>query len=48
MIHGTVDYAFKDGGQGSKDWAARAEVMKADGGLGWKLRFYQVFLDTMS
>jgi len=44
MIYGTVEFVFKEGGQASKDWAARAELVKADGG--WKLGFYQVYLDT--
>lgn len=43
MLYGTVTYELKEGGgSASKDWAGRAELV--DGGKGWKLRFYQVYL----
>ncbi|KAF2183212.1 hypothetical protein K469DRAFT_711185 [Zopfia rhizophila CBS 207.26] len=44
MLHGTVKYSFKAGGEGSVDWAAYAHLTKVDGAV--KLKFYQVYLDT--
>ncbi|KAB2571806.1 putative fungal specific transcription protein [Lasiodiplodia theobromae] len=44
MLYGTVAYTFKDGRQGSVDWAARANLVKEDGRV--KMRYYQVYLDT--
>lgn len=43
MIYGTVEYVFKEGGKAVKDWAARAELVKTE--AGWKLGFYQIYLD---
>lgn len=47
MLYGTVEYGFKAGGGDSKDWAARAVLVK-DGSEGerggWKMRLYQVYL----
>ncbi|KAI4937392.1 uncharacterized protein J4E92_002122 [Alternaria infectoria] len=45
MLYGTVKYGFKAGGEASKDWAARAHLVKEDGGK-VKMNFYQVYLDT--
>ncbi|KAI4920199.1 hypothetical protein J4E90_002340 [Alternaria incomplexa] len=45
MLYGTVKYGFKAGGESSKDWAARAHLVKEDGGK-VKMNFYQVYLDT--
>jgi len=45
MLYGTVEFVFKEGGKASKDWAARAELVRTEGG-GWKMGFYQVYLDT--
>ncbi|CAF9940339.1 MAG: hypothetical protein ALECFALPRED_008524 [Alectoria fallacina] len=52
MLYGTVEYGFKEGGRDGKDWAARALLVNSGsegevGGLGgWRLKFYQVYLDT--
>ena len=51
MIYGTVEYVFKERGTAKKDWAARAVMARGgaavDGvGGGWKMEFYQVYLDT--
>lgn len=52
MLYGTVEYGFKEGGSDGKDWAARALLVKDGsggelGGLGgWRMRFYQVYMDT--
>ncbi|KAI4619280.1 uncharacterized protein J4E87_007530 [Alternaria ethzedia] len=43
MLYGTVKYGFKAGGEASKDWAARAHLVKEDGGK-VKMNFYQVYL----
>ncbi|KAF4555508.1 Hypothetical protein D9617_2g054690 [Elsinoe fawcettii] len=45
MLHGTVTYTFKAGGQGGLPWAARAKLVK-DGSGNVKLGFYQVYLDS--
>ncbi|KAL9075313.1 MAG: hypothetical protein Q9161_001690 [Pseudevernia consocians] len=52
MLYGTVEYGFKEGGGGGegKDWAARAVLVKDEGGglgAGWKMRFYQVYLVSL-
>ncbi|CAL3964799.1 hypothetical protein PZA11_002276 [Diplocarpon coronariae] len=44
MLFGTVKYVLKDGRESEVDWAARANLVKIDGQ--WKLKFYQVYLDT--
>ncbi|CAD6579875.1 MAG: hypothetical protein ASARMPRED_009282 [Alectoria sarmentosa] len=52
MLYGTVEYGLKEGGSDGKDWAARALLVNSGsegevGGLGgWRLKFYQVYLDT--
>ncbi|ROT35155.1 hypothetical protein SODALDRAFT_353535 [Sodiomyces alkalinus F11] len=46
MLHGDVAFAFRDGRQGTLPWAARAELVQSPAG-GWKMRFYQVYLDTL-
>ncbi|KAI4614449.1 hypothetical protein J4E83_007103 [Alternaria metachromatica] len=43
MLYGTVKYGFKAGGESSKDWAARAHLVKEDDGK-VKMNFYQVYL----
>jgi len=43
MLYGTVKYGLKAGGESSKDWAARAQLVK-DGHGKAKLKFYQVYL----
>lgn len=46
MIYGTVKYVFKEGAKdASKDWAARVNLVQAEDGS-WRLKFYQVYLDT--
>jgi hypothetical protein len=42
MLHGTVKYQLKAGGESSVDWAARAHLVKIDGVV--KMDFYQVYL----
>ena len=42
MLHGTVEYRFKDGGSLVKDFAVRAELVREEGD--WKIRVYQVYL----
>jgi hypothetical protein len=42
MIYGTVAYSFKEGGDSSLDWAARAHLVKDEGRV--KMDFYQVYL----
>ncbi|KAF1918964.1 hypothetical protein BDU57DRAFT_124640 [Ampelomyces quisqualis] len=44
MLHGTVKYGLKSGGEKEIDWAARAKLVKEEGKV--KLAFYQVYLDT--
>ncbi|KAF1829942.1 hypothetical protein BDW02DRAFT_602121 [Decorospora gaudefroyi] len=44
MLYGTVKYGLKTGEESSKDWAARAHLVKEDGKV--KMEFYQVYLDT--
>lgn len=52
MLYGTVEYGFKEGGSDGKDWAARALLVNSgsEGGVaglgGWRMKFYQVYLDT--
>jgi len=43
MLYGTVKYGLKVGGESSKDWAARAHLVKEDDG-NVKMSFYQVYL----
>jgi hypothetical protein len=43
MLYGTVKYGFKAGGESSKDWAARAHLVKEDDGK-VRMDFYQVYL----
>ena len=42
MLHGTVDYVFKDVKTASSSWGAKAHFRSEDGVL--KMDFYQVFL----
>jgi hypothetical protein len=43
MLYGTVKYGLKAGGESSKDWAARARLVKdANGKV--MMSFYQVYL----
>jgi hypothetical protein len=42
MLHGTVQYTFKAGGEAGLEWAARAKLVKVDGRV--RMRFYQVYL----
>ncbi|KAJ4360891.1 uncharacterized protein N0V89_001459 [Didymosphaeria variabile] len=44
MLHGTVNYGLKAGGESSVDWAAYARLVKDEGKV--KMEFYQVYLDT--
>ncbi|KAF9741829.1 hypothetical protein PMIN03_008316 [Paraphaeosphaeria minitans] len=44
MLHGTVKYGLKAGGESSLDWAAYARLVKEEGNV--KMEFYQVYLDT--
>lgn len=43
MLYGTVKYGLKTGGEASKDWAARAQLVKDQDGK-VRLKFYQVYL----
>ncbi|RMZ69922.1 fungal specific transcription [Pyrenophora seminiperda CCB06] len=47
MLYGTVKYGLKAGGESSKDWAARAQLVKDDDGK-VMLKFYQVYLGPSS
>ena len=42
MLYGTVEFGFKNGGEGEVEWAARAEMSQQ--GRKWKMSFYQVYL----
>jgi hypothetical protein len=42
MLHGTVKYGMKAGGEKELDWAARVHLVKVDGKV--KMDFYQVYL----
>lgn len=42
MLHGTVKYGLKAGGEKEVDWAARAKLVKQERKV--KLSFYQVYL----
>ncbi|KAH8602257.1 hypothetical protein B0O99DRAFT_561587 [Bisporella sp. PMI_857] len=44
MLYGIVKYNLKAGGTAEVDWAARAQLLEQSGG--WKMEFYQVYLDT--
>ncbi|PSN67940.1 hypothetical protein BS50DRAFT_572921 [Corynespora cassiicola Philippines] len=44
MLHGTVKYELKAGGENVVEWAAYAHLVKIDGIV--KMDFYQVYLDT--
>ncbi|KAF2463296.1 uncharacterized protein BDR25DRAFT_298333 [Lindgomyces ingoldianus] len=44
MLHGTVKYGLKVGGEANVDWAAYAHLTKVNGVV--KMDFYQVYLDT--
>eukprot|EP00388_Colpodella_angusta_P026010 GDKK01004252.1.p1 GENE.GDKK01004252.1~~GDKK01004252.1.p1 ORF type:complete len:145 (+),score=10.23 GDKK01004252.1:99-533(+) len=44
MLYGTVAYVLKDGRKATVEWSARANLVKEGGG--WKMSFYQVYLDT--
>lgn len=45
MLHGTVKYGLKAGGESGLDWAAYAHLTKLDGAV--KMDFYQVYLVSM-
>ena len=45
MLHGTVEYTFKDGRTGGVPWAARGHVVKAAEGT-YRMDYYQVYLDS--
>ncbi|TVY44120.1 hypothetical protein LOCC1_G003999 [Lachnellula occidentalis] len=44
MLCGTVAYELKDGRKAAVPWGARATLVNELGG--WKMGFYQVYLDT--
>lgn len=44
MLHGTVNYTFKKGGEAGLDWAARAHLVKDRENGQVKMDFYQVYL----
>lgn len=46
MLHGTVKYGLKAGGEASVDWAAYARLVKEEGKV--KMEFYQVYLVSRS
>ena len=45
MLHGTVEYTFKDGRAGGVPWGARGHVVKDKEGT-YRMDFYQVYLDS--
>ncbi|KAJ3520509.1 hypothetical protein NM208_g13678 [Fusarium decemcellulare] len=44
MLYGSVDLTLKNGDTKQLDWAARAQLSRDEGG--YKMKFYQVYLDT--
>lgn len=51
MLYGTVEYGMIAGGSDGKEWAARAVLVPGEKGDdealgGWRMKFYQVYLDT--
>ena len=42
MLHGTVQYGLKAGGESNVDWAAHARLVKEGDKV--KMEFYQVYL----
>jgi len=44
MLYGTVLFTLKDGRKADVPWAAHAKLAKEQDG--WKLAFYQVYLDS--
>lgn len=46
MLHGTVKYGLKAGGESSLDWAAYARLVKEGGKV--KMEFYQVYLVSIN
>lgn len=46
MLYGSVDYGMKDGSNASKDWAARAHLVKEGDQV--KMDYYQVYIVSHS
>lgn len=44
MLYGTVAFKFKDGRRNEIGWSARANLVQDEGR--WKMKYYQVYLDT--
>ncbi|KAK2595292.1 hypothetical protein QQS21_007007 [Conoideocrella luteorostrata] len=45
MLYGSVALGLRNGANVDVDWAARAEVAKSEDRK-WRMKFYQVYLDT--
>ncbi|KAJ6441090.1 DNA polymerase [Purpureocillium lavendulum] len=46
MIYGSVALGLKNGASVDVDWAARAELVKSAADGRWRMKYYQVYLDT--
>ncbi|GJN71358.1 hypothetical protein PLIIFM63780_006310 [Purpureocillium lilacinum] len=46
MIYGSVALGLKSGANVDVDWAARAELVKSAADGRWRMKYYQVYLDT--
>ncbi|KND86857.1 hypothetical protein TOPH_08514 [Tolypocladium ophioglossoides CBS 100239] len=46
MIYGSVASGLKNGVNLNIDWAARAKLVKSAADKKWRMKFYQVYLDT--
>ncbi|KAF5556085.1 fungal specific transcription factor factor [Fusarium napiforme] len=46
MLHGSVALQLKNGGSAEIEWAGRAELEKTAADGKYRLKFYQVYLDT--
>lgn len=42
MLHGKLDFVYKDGSTKTAVWAARAKLAKEQDG--WKLKYYEVYI----
>jgi len=52
MLYGEVEYGFREGaGRAAVDWSARAILVRdaeVAANEGWRMRFYQVYLVSLS
>ncbi|KFH44064.1 hypothetical protein ACRE_051350 [Hapsidospora chrysogenum ATCC 11550] len=46
MLYGNVALGLKSGAESELEWAGRAEVVKSPSDGKWRMKFYQVYLDT--